>query len=64
MNELLGFFKSVEKLKFLFYFEVSPSKFFIELAVVLPIEVEKDLFFDIELLDLYGPFDLLGVYIT
>lgn len=62
LNELFGFFKSEVKLKFFFYLEVSPNKFFIELAVVLPIDVENDLSFDIVLPDLYGPLDLCPDY--
>ena len=62
LNELFGFFKSEVKLKFFFYLGASPNKFFIELAVVLPIDVENDLSFDIVLPDLYGPLDLCPDY--
>lgn len=58
LKVLFGFLKSEVKLKFLFYLEVSPNRFFIELAVVLPIDVENDLSFDIVLPDLYGALDL------
>lgn len=58
---LFGFFKSEVKLKFFFYLEVS-NRFFIELAVVLPIDVENDLSFDIVLPDLYGTLDLCADY--
>lgn len=61
LKVLFGFFKSEVKLKFFFYLEVS-NRFFIELAVVLPIDVENDLSFDIVLPDLYAPLDLCADY--